>query len=188
MTTKLPGMLALVLFFLSCGTAPRQQEETGEYETPLRESFMHNINKYCGNTLSGEVFADHSRPELTGATVAFSFEKCTEKEVRINTLLPGDEKVVIILTLINDELLLKHDVRDARLSPGQYTMYGGFSDDSGNNLKQVFPVHNFGGEMWPGYENYAWEICIDKQEGTFEYIEMAENIIQKHYKATLPEL
>ncbi len=188
MTTKYFGIFAMLYFFLSCGTVSREQEETGKHDTPAAESFMHNISEYCGKTLSGEVFADHSRPELTGTTVEFSFEKCTENEVRINTLLPGDEKVIIILTLINDELLLKHDVRDARLAPGQYTMYGGFSDDGGNNLKQVFPVHNFGGEMWPGYENYAWEICINKQEGTFEYIEMAENIIQKHYKAALPEL
>lgn len=179
-------MLATLFFFVSCGTAPREQEETKEYETPIIESFMSNISQYCNETLTGEVFADHNRPELTGSKVEFFFEKCTENEVRIKTLLPGEEQLIIIITLINDELLLKHDVRDVRLAPGQYTMYGGFSDESGNSLKQIFPVHNFGGEMWPGYEYYSWEICIDKQKGSFEYIEMAEDIIKKHYKAALP--
>lgn len=186
MKLRLFGLLATLFLFVSCANAPREEQETKEHETPTEESFMNNISEYCGETLTGEIFADHSRPELAGSQMEFSFEKCTENEVRIKTLLPGEEQVIIIITLINDELLLKHDVRDISLAPGQNTMYGGFSDDRGNDLTQIFPVHNFGGDMWPGYENYSWEICIDKQEGSFEYIEMAENIIQKHYKAALP--
>ncbi|TVQ10969.1 MAG: hypothetical protein EA361_13115 [Bacteroidetes bacterium] len=188
MTTKYFGILAAIFFLLSCSGTPREQEKTKENDAPAMESFMTNLSLYCGETLAGEVFADHQRPELAGSPMEFIFEKCTENEVRIRTRFPSEEQVIIILTLINDELLLKHDVRDANLAPGQFTMYGGFSDQRGSSHSQIFPVHNFGGDMWPGYENYSWEICIDEEKGSFEYIETAENIIKKHFKATLPSL
>lgn len=179
---------AFLFVVLSCGTTPREEEESREREIPEAENFLLNVSKYCGDTLEGIILTHQQQPEIEGREIEFSLGKCTEHEARIEIHFPGEEQVHIILTLINNELLLKHDVRDTSQAPGQNPMYGGFSDMEGTSHRQVFPVHNFGEAMWPGFENFVWEIHLDEQSGHLTYIERAEDIIMKHFRAQLPSL
>lgn len=180
----IPAALLFIIF--SCGTTPREQEETQETEVAEAGRFLNNLSQYCGDTLKGTILTHQQQPGLEGSEIDFSFGKCTENEIRIGVHFPGEEQVHIILTLINQELLLKHDVRDTLKAPGQNTMYGGFSESDGTPFHQVFPVHNFGEAMWPGFENYAWEIFLNKQTGQLEYTERVEDIVIKHFQAQLP--
>ncbi|MFN3555170.1 MAG: hypothetical protein ACK4VN_04315 [Bacteroidales bacterium] len=174
-----------IVFMWGCG-GTTQQEQAAEQEVSEKVAFMEKLRSLCGMELQGEIFADDYQPAYVGLPMSFTFNSCTEKEVRIVTLLPSQEQFTIILTLIDEDLLLKHDVRDADLSPREITMYGGFAHDGGTSVIQIFPVHNFGGDMWPGYEDYSWEICMPEGEGKFEYIEYAADKVRRHFTAIIP--
>lgn len=182
-------MRNIILLFLimtavniSCNSGARQEEET-----TAEESFMQNISTYCGQELSGEILADAQQPEFIGQPIHFRFLQCTDNEIRILAVLPDELQKTIILTLMEEEILLKHDVRNPDLSPANYTMYGGFSNQAGDDKRQFFPVHNFGQSMWPGIENFSWEISI-QQGGNLEYTERTDNVVMKHYVVPLVDV
>jgi hypothetical protein len=168
-------LFLMIALIVSCNSGPRQAEEL-----PSEESFLQKMSAYCGKELSGGILADSQQPEFVGQEIRFHFLKCTENEIRILTVLPNEMQKTIILTLVGEEILLKHDVRNPDLSPADYTMYGGFSNKAGDENRQFFPVHNFGQTMWPGFENFSWEIRI-QHEGNLEYTERTGNVVMKHY-------
>lgn len=182
---KLISLFIFTAVILAACNSGRKQQTPEEQTTPT-EDFMEQLSEFCGEELQGKVLTDQNHPGIVDKPMSFLFEKCSAEEIRITASLPIEEKTVIIFTLMGNELLLKHDVRDADSSPAQYTMYGGFADESGNETMQIFPVHNFGGNMWPGYDAYSWEICINPKEGTLEYMEVAEDVVKKHYIARIP--
>jgi hypothetical protein len=172
--------IIIALFLSSCNFSGKKTEET---QLPAHhEAFMGNMKAYCGMELSGEIIVDINNPEFSTQNLQFLFEECPDNEIRITALIPGKMINTIILTLMDDEILLKHDVRNMDFSPAQYTMYGGFSDPTGTEIRQFFPIHNFGQTMWPGYEDYSWEILLDDQK--IEYIELSKDIVSKHYIIT----
>jgi len=186
MYKKTALVIISLLIMLGCAQNQQQEEKDAKEEKPSTVLFLNQLQQLCNTELQGEVFADNHNPETVGSAMSFRFEQCTDEEVRIITQLPGEEIFTIIITLMDDELLLKHDVRDTHLSPHDITMYGGFSDEKGNKRTQVFPVHNFGGQMWPGYENTFWEVCYMPQEGKFEYLEVAEDMVKRNFVAQTP--
>jgi hypothetical protein len=180
MTIRLNMLLLLVAAIItSCGTRDGKPEQQAEITST--EKFMHNMSRFCGQTLTGEIFIDSEEAGINGEVVTFAFENCKDDEVRINVQIPSRYRKTIILTMLNNEILLKHDVRDEDLSPAALTMYGGFSCKDGNENAQVFPMHNFGQNMWPELENHSWEICINEDEAILEYMELAEDEVIKHY-------
>ncbi|MFW5706755.1 MAG: hypothetical protein ACOCX0_07065 [Bacteroidota bacterium] len=174
---------ALVFFFTACHNNPKNTEEKKQEVAPT-QAFMENLSALCNTQLRGTIQV-HPQPELIGTAVEFEFEECPEDEVRILVEMPGKERTIIILTLLDDEILLKHDVRTADMLPAPLTMYGGFSKETGTARKQFFPIHNFGREMWPGFEAYAWEISFNA-DGELEYKEINEEMILKHYIFEVP--
>ena len=182
----LAGIASFVLF--SCGQQRQKEEAEVSAETSQVEHFMENLAALCGKELTGTVFIDTEQPKLAGKPITFDFASCTPGEIRIATQMESAEQLTIILTLINDELLLKHDIREKNNMPTDATMYGGFASDDGTALRQIFPVHNFGREMWPGFENKSWEICITPEENKLEYMELTEDIIKRHFILEIPQL
>jgi hypothetical protein len=175
---KLISLMIFAGIVSSCSTRDRQDQQT---QTPATEKFMTHLSSYCGQTLSGEIFNDSESPALNGQSIAFNFSICKEDEIRIEVLLDTPQKKTIILTLLNNEILLKHDVREPDLTPVDMPMYGGFSSNDGNENAQVFPVHNFGHNLWPEMENHSWEICINEDEHILEYMELMGDVVKKHY-------
>lgn len=182
----LAGIASFVL--LSCGQQREKEAAEVSAETSQVEHFMENMTALCGEELTGTVFIDTEQPNLAGKPITFDFATCTPGEIRIAAQTESEEQMTIILTLINDELLLKHDIRDKNNMPADITMYGGFANEAGSPVRQIFPVHNFGSEMWPGFENKSWEICITPEEGKLEYMELTENILKRHFIFELPQL
>jgi hypothetical protein len=174
--------LVMTTVMLSCTSGTRQGKEA-----TAEESFMQNIHSYCGQQLVGEVIAESMRPELIGSPIYSGSIQCTDNEIRIQVIIPGEIQKTIILTLMGEEILLKHDVRNPDLSPANFTMYGGFSGNDGDEYRQLFPVHNFGQSMWPGFENYSWEISV-QQSGNLEYTERTGNVVLKHYVLSLEDV
>lgn len=177
--------ILFALILMACNpSANKTSTGTDELTT---ESFIKSMQTFCGKELKGEIVADSDNPQNIGKNLLYSFNQCTDKEIRITVQLHDKQKKTIILTLMGEEILLKHDMRNADMSPAEYTMFGGFSGESGTDSKQIFPVHNFGGDMWPGFENYSWIININSEESYIEYKELSENLVKKHYIIRLPE-
>jgi hypothetical protein len=181
---KNPGITAILvaIIFSSCSFTGNRTNKADE--TAASEIFIENLGAYCGMELDGKIVTDSSNPANNGQNIQFMFDECPENEIRITALLPEKMVNTIILTLMKGEILLKHDVRNPDFSPAQHTMYGGFSLQQGSDTKQTFPVHNFGQTMWPGYEKYSWEICLGQEE--IEYMELTEEMINKHYIIKIP--
>lgn len=182
----LAGVISCIVF--ACSQPGQKTTDEAAGVATLAEQFMDNMAEFCGEALAGNVFIDANQPQLAGTPLIFDVATCTPGEIRIKTQLETEEQMTIILTLINDELLLKHDIRDKNNMPTDATMYGGFASDDGTALRQIFPVHNFGGEMWPGFENKSWEICITPEENKLEYMELTEDIIKRHFILEIPQL
>ncbi len=182
MKRKFFTIFIITILLYGCGQKSQEETTQKEEEISTKVVFLENLKKLCGERIQGEIFIF---PNTEPQELHFSFEKCVENEIRMTAQMPNDNLYTIVLTLIGDDLLLKHDVRNKDQSPAEITMFGGFAQ-AGNTKNQLFPVHNFGGDMWPGYEGYSWEICLNKQDQTFEYIEMSESSIQKHFTARLP--
>jgi hypothetical protein len=146
------------------------------------ERFMENLKPLCGEELKGEYFSPNlSDPE----PMIFSFYQCSEHEMRIMAVLSETEQFTIVLTMVGNDLLLKHDTRDSLLAPGDNVMFGGFANE-GDEFHRVFPVHNFGAGMWSDYEGFAWQISLNKEQNIFEYIELSHDDVNKHLIAKLP--
>lgn len=178
--------LVLVLMVMAgCQSGPRQESQEPAEEINSREVFLTSLHQLCDKTLQGEVIADHFQPAATGDPVSFSFTACKDQEIRINTALPIGEEFTIVLTLVGEELLLKHDIRNADFSPHNLTMYGGFALEEDTHETMLFPVHNFGGQMWEGYEDYSWRIRFSPDDALFEYTEMKGEVIKRHFRAIL---
>jgi hypothetical protein len=175
-------LMLIVIISTSCSTPDAKQLP----EKSSTEKFMYNMARFCGQTLSGEIFNDSEESGLNGQLIEFNFQNCSEDEIRINVMMSSPEKKTLVLTLLNNEILLKHDVRSEDLSPAALTMYGGFSCSDGNESTQVFPIHNFGQNIWPELEKYSWEICINEDEAILEYMELAGEAIIKHYILRFP--
>lgn len=180
-------LLAFIIL-ISCGSRETGEQVTEQPEATEVVLFMQSLAQFCGERLSGEAMILNKDLIKQEKIVAFHFEKCTDNEIRIAVETKESEKTTIILTLVAGELLLKHDVKSHNMAPAEFTMYGGFADDSGNKNKQLFPVHNFGGTMWPGFENYAWEMGFDNEDNSLYYKEINNDLVVRHYTLSMPEL
>lgn len=174
----------LVLWVMwSCGPSQTSQEVTSDTSKPaVVTGFLDHLKMLCEKELSG-YFAEYlHHPENVGKKIVLHVEGCRENEVRLRFESHSQQMTTLVLTQMQQELLLKHDVRLADLAPAEMTMYGGFADTTGSLVRQNFPVHNFGHGMWPGYEDFSWEIRFDPETGLLEYFERQDDVIKKHIK------
>ena len=183
---RITSVLLASLLLISCGS-----RDTGEQATQKKsesELFMQKLSQFCGEKITGKAEVLNEDLTMQEKEVVFYFSKCTDNEIRMTIETTEPEKTTIILTMVEKELLLKHDVKTHDMIPAEFTMYGGFADHSGDENRQFFPVHNFGGTMWPGFENYSWEMGFLEEENRFYYKERNDDLVTRQFTLTLPAL
>ncbi len=176
-----PARLISFLIIVLASTHCRQPQPSSKADgTDEINSFMKSLAELCDKEI--RVFMINSDQNVIGERISIAavWETCNRNEFRIALKLKENETVHLALTLVGDDLLLKHDVRTDDLAPAEFTMYGGFASPTGTPVRQSFPIHNFGSHLWPGYESYSWELSLETPAGPLHYFEKNDESIQKH--------
>lgn len=105
------------------------------------ETFWKELTKLCGKAFAGVVEADTSNsPDFAGKPLVMHVRSCEENRIRIPFFVGDDRSRTWVLTRKGDRLQLKHDHRHKDGSPDRVTMYGGWSNNSGEAIRQFFPA------------------------------------------------
>lgn len=162
--------IALIVFTSLLGCKERSTKQ--EPENAAIEShteFLKAFDALCNKKISAHLNCLEDENPSMGTTEGFF--KCSENEVRITFERPDTISTTIVLTLLGENLLLKHDVRLADGSPAEQTMYGGFAETPVTPLLRRFPSHKFDAELWHEKEAYFWEVFFDHKHQMLNYIE-----------------
>ncbi len=176
-------LIIIMLSMVSCNNQPHKEKKVitdDPQQEFLKKLKQNNQKKIACNVIKSFSEKDPS-PEYA------EIRKNAEEEISITFTYTNGSTTTLIITRLEKELLLKHDVRQENLMPSENTMYGGFSKDQGTANHQVFPVHNFGTNMWPEYEASHWEIFWDEKNNELHYQEWNEDTINRHYVLLLGE-
>lgn len=105
------------------------------------DDFWKELNKLCGKAFAGVVAADTSNsPDFAGKPLVMHVRSCEKDRIRIPFFVGDDRSRTWVLTRKGDRLQLKHDHRHEDGTPDKVTMYGGWSTNSGEAIRQFFPA------------------------------------------------
>ncbi len=105
------------------------------------DTFWKELGKLCGKAFAGVVEADTSNsPDFAGKPLVMHVRSCEENRIRIPFFVGDDRSRTWVLTRKGDRLQLKHDHRHEDGSPDKVTMYGGWSNNTGEATRQFFPA------------------------------------------------
>lgn len=168
-------LIISILVVTACKNNSSKQNNT---ENPQQE-FIEKLKKNNQKEIKCKVLESPTGENSSLKNAAI--RKNAEEDVFIELSFTNNSSINLIITQLENELLLKHDVRQENLMPAENTMYGGFSKDRGTSTHQTFPVHNFGMNMWPEYEATHWEIFWDKNDKELHYQEWNQDSLNRHY-------
>lgn len=141
MKIYLPTIL-LAIFLVACGS---EEETAGETELTGYEQFFEEMSKQCGNAYPGGLTLEPDGDEMLDGDelLVVHFRECSEDELKLPfhiEQLDGewDRSRTWIFTKHDDGLELRHDHRMPDGSDDEVTMYGGYSVDEGNSMRQEF--------------------------------------------------
>jgi len=153
-------ILLLVLAFISMTT------HAGNSQT----SFFELMNSHCGKVYYGKtVFPEDKTDPFVGKMLKMSVNQCSENEIRVPFQVGKDTSRTWILTQTEQGLLFKHDHRLADGSPDPVTLYGGFANDAGNEVKQFFPADSHTKKLIPAASSNVWSLEFDPKRKQFIY-------------------
>lgn len=105
------------------------------------DSFWTELQKLCGKAFAGTVAADTSNsPDFAGKALVMHVRSCQKDRIRIPFFVGDDRSRTWVLTRKGDRIQLKHDHRHADGKPDKVTMYGGWSTNPGEAIRQFFPA------------------------------------------------
>lgn len=105
------------------------------------DTFWGNLQKLCGKAFSGTVEADTSNsPDFAGKSLVMHVRSCEKNRIRIPFFVGDDRSRTWVLTRKGDRIQLKHDHRHEDGKPDKVTMYGGWSTNAGEGIRQFFPA------------------------------------------------
>ena len=177
-------IIALLPFiFFSCGEE-REVDDTvtlgdeeevvveAEVDSDIHRAFFDNLRNLCGQSFVGKPIYPLDDPEhpFYDQPIMVSFSVCERDRVHMPLQVGEDLSRTWMLTLTEDGLLLKHDHRHEDGTPEELTMYGGYATEEGTEWNQFFPADDETAEMLPEASTNVWNMVINEEEGTFEYI------------------
>ncbi|CAN5716512.1 hypothetical protein BH20VER1_BH20VER1_27350 [soil metagenome] len=146
--------------------------------------FFENVTKLCGQQFEGVTeFPPDPDHDFAGKKLVASVESCTEGEIRIPFRVGEDTSRTWLLTLTKEGLLLKHDHRHADGTPDKVTMYGGWANAAGTELRQHFPADQETAKIIPEAATNMWTITLDLEKQQLRYA--LERHVQPRYSAVL---
>ncbi len=173
----------LPFIFFACGEG-REVDDTvtlggeeevvveAEVDSDIHRAFFDNLRKLCGQSFVGKPIYPLDDPEhpFYDQPIMVSFSVCERDRVHMPLQVGENLSRTWMLTLTEEGLLLKHDHRHEDGTPEELTMYGGYATEEGTEWSQFFPADDETAEMLPEASTNVWNMVINEEEGTFEYI------------------
>lgn len=125
---------AVVLFTVS---AEAQQTK----QTSPTDQFWTELKKLCGKAFEGVIAEDTANnPDFAGKRLVMHVRSCERNRIRIPFFVGEDRSRTWVLTKKGNRIQLKHDHRKEDGKPDPVTMYGGWSTNEGEAIRQFFPA------------------------------------------------
>lgn len=156
--------------------------QTGSTETEsVHRDFFDNLSALCGEMFSGAATYPKAGPAtedhpLVGTPLRTHISECTDTKIRIE-LIRGEDywHGAWVLEMRDAGLHLFHDHLGEVRTPqdleasGDAHGYGGFANDEGTALRQIFPADNVTAEMLPAAATNVWMMELDPENNRFVY-------------------
>lgn len=162
----------LPIFLMAISCSPSKNESKIENH----QLFFENLSYHCGNTYFGEVITPLSKDDsFHGKRLTMTIESCDSTQIRIPFWVGEDKSRTWVFTLIDGNLLFKHDHRHEDGSPDEITNYGGWADSSGTAFQQRFPADQETADLIPEASTNTWTLLIDEKKNEFLYVLERDN-------------
>lgn len=103
--------------------------------------FWAELQKLCGKAFEGSIVEDTTpSPDFTDKRLVMHVRSCQANRIRIPFFVGDDRSRTWVLTKRGDRIQLKHDHRKTDGKPDAVTMYGGWSTNEGEAIRQFFPA------------------------------------------------
>lgn len=140
-------------------------------ERDAHQQFLNNYSDYCGYAYEGhsvmvDIYEGHP---LEGAELLMILNECSDTEVRIPFHVNEDRSRTWILKLTEQGLHLSHDHRHEDGTQYDHNFYGGYAENSGSAVKQVFPADHTTIEDRPEREINVWSKEFDRENEKYYY-------------------
>ncbi len=168
-------LLLLIVFLASCGSGPRQEQQTQE---PAQEqtlsaeerAFLDNLASLCGQSFRGtETYMQEGRPSWADKDMVMHVTLCEENQVHIPFHMDEDKSRTWMFLVDNGKLRFRHDHRHEDGTPEDQTLYGGYSDGTGTAFSQHFPADEYTIEHLTDTLNRQWNVVLDEDMTNFSY-------------------
>lgn len=157
-----------VFFFSGC---IQGNEKVYVSHTDIQKEFLSNYKEYCGKAYKGRSVLVNlgENHQLENAELLMILDVCKEDEVRIKFYVNDDRSRTWVLMQTKQGLHLSHDHRyeDGTQYPNNW--YGGYADESGNNLIQYFPADHRTILDRPVRAINVWSKEFDKEKKLYYY-------------------
>jgi hypothetical protein len=178
MRLKLFIILCLMVFlYAGCGSSPRNDESNQTLSTNAfsdlsekERAFMTNLATLCGKSFYGrEVYVQPGRESWSNKVLFIKVELCEDSRIHIPFHVDEDKSRTWMLLTDNGKLRFRHDHRHDDGTPEDQTLYGGYSDGSGDAFKQYFPADEYTRELLTDTLNRQWNIILSQDLSKLSY-------------------
>jgi hypothetical protein len=178
MSVKLLITLSLLVFlFTGCGS-PSQDNNSGNVLTneafkelsEKERAFMNNIATLCGQSFYGrEVYVQPGRESWANKILFMSVALCEDSRIHIPFHIDDDKSRTWMLMTDKGKLRFRHDHRHEDGTPEDQTLYGGYSDGSGDAFKQYFPADDYTRNLLTDTLERQWNIVLSEDLSKMSY-------------------
>ena len=189
-------ILMTLAFLLSyCSTGPRQDHQTETVdETELllpdnEQAFLNNLASLCGQSFRGqETYMQEGRESWADKDLVMHVTVCEPNQVQIPFHIDDDKSRTWMFLADNGRLRFRHDHRHEDGTPEDQTLYGGYSDGTGNEFRQHFPADEYTIDLLVDTLNREWHVVLDEELSNFSYrlLYHGEIVFQADFDLTNP--
>jgi len=189
-------ILITLAFLLSyCGTGPRQDQQTetvDEADMLLpdnEQAFLNNLASLCGQSFRGkETYMQEGRESWADKDLVMHVTVCEPNQVQIPFHIDDDKSRTWMFLAEDGRLRFRHDHRHEDGTPEDQTLYGGYSDGTGDAFRQHFPADDYTIELLVDTLNREWHVVLNEEMSNFSYrlLYHGEIVFQADFDLTRP--
>jgi hypothetical protein len=167
-------LAATILY--GCGQRQNSERTDGTSDDTIimissgERAFLNKLASFCGQSFRGqEVYVQPGRESWAGKDLVMHVVVCEENQVHIPFHIDDDHSRTWMFLVEDGRLRFRHDHRHEDGTPEEQTLYGGYSDGSGDEYRQFFPADGYTIELLNDQLNRQWNIMLNEDLSRFTY-------------------
>lgn len=166
----------LAIIYTGCGTSSNKNNDGSLSSDAFEElsekerAFMNNVASLCGKSFYGrEVYVQPGRESWANKILFMTVSLCEDSLIHIPFHIDNDKSRTWMLMADNGKLRFRHDHRHEDGTPEDQTLYGGYSDGSGDAFKQYFPADDYTRKLLTDTLDRQWNIILSEDLSKMSY-------------------